>query len=103
MRHYLRLRIPITVDDGAGGQDVTWTNGPKLWADIRPVSAREQAIAGAVQTIATHRLMTHYDERITGLRRLERIAPTGPNLQILGVRDPDGKQWRMEVDCAEVV
>lgn len=102
-RHYTRLLIPTTSDDGVGGQNVTWTNGPKLWGDLQPVSAREQAIAGAVQTIATHRFTTYYDLRITTERRLQRLAPTGLTLQILGVRDVEGLQRLMEIDCAEVV
>lgn len=103
LRHYIRIRIPADVDDGEGGQAVTWRNGPTLWANIEPVSAREQSLAGAVQTIATHRISIRYDARVTGARRLARIKPSGPELQILGVRDPDGRQWWMEVDCAEVV
>lgn len=102
-RHSLRVRIPTATDDGEGGQAITWTNGPQVWANVLPVSAREQSLAGAVQTIASHRVYTHFDTRITGERRFSRLAPTGPELQILGVRDPDGKQMRMEIDCAEVV
>jgi SPP1 family predicted phage head-tail adaptor len=102
-RHSLGLRIPVTTDDGEGGQATTWTDGPQLWADVQPISAREQSLAGAVQTIASHRVSTYYDTRITGERRFKRLAPTGPELQILGVRDPDGRQRWMDVDCAEVV
>ena len=103
MRHYVRVRIPTVTDDGEGGQTVTWKNGPGLWADIRPVSAREQAIAGAVQSIASHRLFMHYDTRITIDRRIARVSPAGSELQILGIRDPTGRQREIEVDCAEVV
>ena len=102
-RHYLRVRIPTIADDGEGGQSVTWRNGAGIWADVRPVSAREQAIAGAVQSIASHRVFTHYDARITVERRLARVSPVGAELQIVGVRDPDGKQRDLEIDCAEVV
>ena len=103
LRHYVRVRIPTTTDDGEGGQSVTWRNGAGIWADIRPVSAREQSIAGAVQSIATHRVFTHWDERLTVERRLARVAPEGTELQILGMRDPDGKRRWIEIDCAEVV
>lgn len=102
-RHRVCVRIPSGTDDGAGGQPVTWTNGRRLWAQIEPVSAREQALAGAVQTIATHRVTLYYDEEVLVTRRLARIAPTGPELQILGVRDLGGVQRLLEVDCAEVV
>jgi SPP1 family predicted phage head-tail adaptor len=102
-RHRVRLVIPATVDDGVGGQVVTTTLGAFLWADVQAVSAREQAIAGAVQTIATHRVRLSYDTRVTAQRQFQRVEPTGTRLQILGVRDVDGRQREMEVDCAEVV
>ncbi len=103
MRHYVRVRIPVPVDDGEGGQTVTWRDGPGIWADIQPVSAREQAVAGAVQIIASHRVTTHYDSCLTVERRIARVSPTGPELQILGIRDLGGRQRVMEVDCTEVV
>lgn len=103
LRHYVRLRIPPGTDDGRGGQTGAWTNGHSFWADIRPVQAREQAIAGALQSIATHRVRTYYDTRITVLKRLERLAPEGTELQIVGVHDVEGRQVWMDVDCAEVI
>ena len=103
MRHLVRVLVPPATDDGVGGQTGSWTNGPEFMADIRPVSAREQAIAGAVQSIATHRVQMHYDSRVTTTRRIERLKPSGTTLQILGVRDVDGNQRWMEVDCAEVI
>jgi SPP1 family predicted phage head-tail adaptor len=102
-RHLVRVLIPSASDDGAGGQTVTVTDGPLLWANVQSVSSREQAIAGAVQTVATHRVQMPYDTRVTALRQFERVAPTGTTLQILGVRDVDGRQRMLEVDCAEVV
>ncbi len=103
MRHYVRVRVPVPVDDGEGGQRVTWSDGLGLWADIQPVSAREQAIAGAVQVIASHRVTTHYVDCITVERRIARVSPAGSELQILGIRDLGGRQRMLELDCAEVV
>ncbi len=103
LRQSLQLRIPVQTDDGEGGQSVVWTDGPQFWAAVRPLSAREQALAGSVQTVASHLVRTYYDHRINGERRFKRLTPTGPELQILGVRDVDGRQVWMEIDCAEVV
>jgi SPP1 family predicted phage head-tail adaptor len=104
MRDRVRLLVPSTTDDGEGGQSVTWpTNGPEFWAEVLPMTARESEIAGAVQSLATHRVTLHYDARITGICRLQRIAPTGVTLQILGVRDVDGRQRMLDVDCSEVI
>ena len=102
-RHIFRIRVPTTADDGEGGQSVTWSNGGDIFGRLRPATAREQAIAGSIQTIATHVLETHYDSRLTGQRRLQRVSPTGTELVIVGVRDERGDQRELLVDCAEVV
>lgn len=106
-RHLVQLLLPVETDDGEGGQLVTWDTerslGPQLWGNILPVSAREQAISGALQSIVTFRSEFAYDLRITTTRRFRRIDPCGPDLQILGVRDPDGLKRRLEVDLSEVV
>lgn len=102
-RYFMRLLIPVPIDDGEGGQRVTWTEGHGFWADIKSVSAREQAIAGVLQVPTSHRVITDYDRRITEERRLARVSPEGRELQIVGVRDPEGLQREMEVDCTEVV
>lgn len=104
MRDLVRLLIPTDPDDGEGGQTVTWPNtGPEFWAQVLPVTARESEIAGAVQSLATHRVSMHYDARIVSTARLARVAPSGITLQILGVRDPDGRQRMLDLDCAELI
>lgn len=103
MRHVVRLLTATTSDDGEGGQSVTWAQGPYLAAEIRPASAREQAIAGGVQTMASHILSMHYDSRITTLVRFARVDPAGNDLQVVGVRDQDGRQRFLDVDCMEVL
>ena len=104
MRDLLRLLVPTATDDGEGGQSVTWpTTGVEFWGDVVPITARESEIAGAVQSLATHRVSTYYDARITGTSRLARVAPSGVTLQILGVRDQDGRQRMLEIDCSEVI
>lgn len=103
-RQSLMVLAPIEADDGEGGQSVTWPDdGPTIWGDVQAVTAREQAVAGAIQTLATHRVSTYYDTRITQTCRLSRVNPAGSDLQILGIRDVDGKQRMVEIDCAEVV
>ena len=104
LRDLVRLIVPVATDDGEGGQSVTWpTTGPEFWAQVLPMTAREQEIAGAVQSLATHKVTMHYDTRIVGTCRLARVAPSGITLQILGVRDLDGRQRMLDLDCSEVI
>jgi SPP1 family predicted phage head-tail adaptor len=103
-RHYLQLLAPTTADTGRGGQSVTWpTSGTAVWGHVRTASSREQAAAGALQTVASHVVEVHYDARITADKRLRRVAPSGPTLEILGIRDVDGRQRTLELACAEVI
>ena len=103
-RHYLQLLTPTTVDDGRGGQTTTWpTAGTAVWGYVRAASSREQAAAGALQTVASHVVEVHYDARITADKRLRRVAPAGPTLEIVGVQDQDGRQRTMVITCAEVI
>lgn len=104
-RHQVRLVTPSLTDDGEGGQAQTWddTVGPLFFVNILPISADEQAVAAAIQVLKTHRVVMHHDARVSEDLRFYRVAPTGTALQILGVKDPDGRQRWLEVDCAEVV
>lgn len=103
MRHLLRLQSPTDVDDGEGGQTVTWTSLGTVWGQVLPISSREAAQAGAVQLLATHRVLVHYHTRFTARQRLDRVDPTGTQLEVIGLRDPDGYQRYLELECAEVV
>ena len=67
------------------------------------MTAREQAIASAIQVVGTHVVSLPYEAAITTECRLARVQPEGTTLQILGVRDPDGRQRDMELDCSELV
>ena len=104
MRDYLQILTPTVSDDGRGGQTVTFpTTGPWVKAFVRSASSREQAAAGALQTVATHIVQTHYDPRLTADKRLRRVGPALPMLEIIGARDEDGDQRYITLDCAEVI
>lgn len=104
MRDFLQLLTPVTSDDGRGGQSTTWpTSGPDVRAFVRAATSREQASLGALQTVATHIVLTHFDTRITADKRLKRVGWPGPTLEILGLRDPDGHRMYLECSCAEVI
>lgn len=98
------LQRPVTVADDAGGQSVTsYARVRMVWGRLQSIGAREQAQAGAVQTVATHRVTTHYGTDIVTTQRLTPKGWTGATLEILGIRDPDGTERELELDCAEVI
>ena len=104
MRDWLQILTPTVTDDGRGGQTVVFPeSGPWIKAYVRAASNREQAASGALQTVATHVVEVYFDTRITADKRLRRVAPAAPTLEIVGVRDQDGKQRLLALDCAEVI
>lgn len=100
---WVRLRVPSTVDDGEGGQVETFSDGVLLAARVRDVTGREQAIAGGIQSMATHVVECFWHATITTRCRIRRVDPTGPDLQVLGIRNPDGRQRELALDCSEAV
>ena len=102
-RRRFLLQKPVTADDGSGGQTVTWQTLLTLWGALEAISTREQAQAGAVQVVATRRVVTHYSSAITTAHRLVPKGWTGSTLEVLGVQDPDGQSRELWLDCAEVI
>ena len=103
MRDWLQLLTPAVSPDGRGGQITTWpASGPWVKAYVRSATDREQAAAGALQTVATHIVQVHYDPRITADKRLRRVGPAHPTLEIVGMHPNDTERlWTL--DCAEVI
>jgi len=102
-RRSFTVQTPVTTDDGSGGQTVTWRAMLTIWAHVEAVSAREQAQAGALQTLATRRVMTHYTSLVQATHRLVPKGWTGATLEVLGVQDPTGQGREVWLDCAEVI
>jgi SPP1 family predicted phage head-tail adaptor len=99
------VQEPVTADDNAGGQAVSTPRVVAvIWGRLRTLSVREQSQAGALQTLATHRVETHYSSVLASTQRLVPKGWTGPTLEILGVQDPDaGARRELWLDCAEAI
>jgi head-tail adaptor len=102
MQDWLQILTPTVTPDGRGGQIVTYPeSGPWVKAFVRAASHREQATAGALQTVASHVVEVYTDPRITADVRLKRI-PARPTLEIVGMRDSDDRTT-VTLECAEVI
>lgn len=98
LRHRVSIEQQAATADGAGGETVNWTSLADLWARIEPVSADEQAVAGHMAGILTHRITLRWRDDISGLMR---ITYHGRTFRILAVRDPDETQRYIVADTAE--
>lgn len=98
------VKRPVTEGDGGGGKrDLTPVTVATIWASQRAVSSRELAQAGAVQTLGTYQLSTHYTGDLATTQRLVPKGWTGPTLEIIGLRDPDGRRRVLWLDCVEAI
>ena len=52
----LTLEAPDRMPDGGGGWQVSWTALGIVWAEVRPVSARERVVGGRETSQVTHRI-----------------------------------------------
>lgn len=82
----LERRFPIT--DNVGGQLPLWLSVGRVWANIRPVSAREIVIANHRTGEITHHIQIRYNPNqpvISGMRLINATR----RFDILVVHDPD--------------
>jgi SPP1 family predicted phage head-tail adaptor len=102
LRHQVVRQTKSASSDGSGGTSGTWVDGTQYFAWVRPMTAREQQLANAQQVFATYVVTMRYGVPVAVTDRLKQL-PSGPVLEVMGVRNVDGRfQW-LELDCAAVI
>lgn len=101
-RDYVKIITPAVVDDGAGGQTDSMAAAEYVtaFAHIRPLSSRELANAGAVQSVGTHLITLAYRPGVD-TKQLVEVVADGLTFEIVGVVDPDRRQRTLELTCVE--
>lgn len=102
LRHRVTHLTRTGTPDGQGGRAVAWADGAEFYAWVRPVTARDALVVAGLQTNATHLVTARYRTGIAATDRL-RQEPDGPTLEVLGVRNEDGRNIALTIDCAEVI
>ena len=52
----LVLERQVAVDDGGGGVVASWAPVITVWAEVRPISAREALVGAAITSRVSHRI-----------------------------------------------
>jgi head-tail adaptor len=103
--HRVSCEAPAVVPDGEGGSMETWGPlEPALWdCSIESATARalENITAGTVIAQATHIVRGRFHPGLTTKARL--VKPDGAILNLLDVRDPDGRRDRTICVCSELI
>lgn len=105
LRHEITLQSPFKGTKDAVGQPVvTWKDEATVWAEVRPLTSREQFIAAQRNASTTHFVSFRHNQSISGLnaawrvnwKRFERIfAIDGPPKNI------DERNIEIQLSCTE--
>ena len=60
LRHRVTFQVRSTIIDSVGGQSTNWTDLFTVWAEVSPLTGREQMAAQAVQSETTHQITVRY-------------------------------------------
>lgn len=66
-RNRVEIQKYTTVDDGYGGQTITWDTQdklPKVWAIIKPISGNERFSNNELQSTVTHKVTIRYQTQL---------------------------------------
>jgi SPP1 family predicted phage head-tail adaptor len=102
LRHRVTLQTPTSAADGDGGYTDTWATLVTVWASVVPATARdlERAVAGTVQSSATHLVTIRY---LAGVTTKTRVLFGTRTLQVTGVQNPEERNISLVLVCQEVV
>lgn len=105
LRHLVTLENPgPAVPDADGGFTQTWTalTPPKVWAEIRPATAREleRTVTGTVMATASHIVRMRYHPQVTTQTHL---LFNGRTLNVTGVANQEERNIELVLTCVEVV
>lgn len=94
----LTLEAPVETGDGAGGVTRTYEAAATLWAQVAPLSAREEIDAVRQGATLTHRIAIRYSADITTRHRFRDGARI---YRILSLRDRDGSKRFLDISAEE--
>ena len=102
LSHRVSIQSLVTVQDESTGNFVdTWPVFAVVWAEVRPLSAREFIAAAAAQSKVSATIKIRY---LAGIKPSMRVVDGADIYQVEGVlNDPkSGREW-ITLACSQVV
>lgn len=93
------LEQPVDTLDDIGSVTRTWSLVDEVWAQITPVTGREDFTAGRNESVLTHRILIRWRPDVTGAMRLRHNARF---FNIHAALDWDEKRRFMLLQCQEI-
>ncbi len=102
LRHRLILQAPTLTADGTGGQNRTWHEVAKIWADLRDISGAQESFAESLASKTRTRITLRWRKDLTPLMRfVEAKVDSQRVFNILSVLDQTGTKRFLTCICEE--
>ena len=99
LRHFVTLQQRSEVRDAVGGTAPSWSSFADVWAEVKPVSARE-ILAGKVLAEVSHQVTIRF---LVGVKPSFRLIHDGRVLEVQTVINVDERDQLLQLLCREVV
>ena len=96
LRERVSIQSPPAVSDGAGGITGSWTTTATVSAEVRPLNAGQQLLAGAPQGETFYRVTLRGGVAVT---TADRLMWGSLALTISGIINPDMRGRWLELTC----
>ena len=98
LRHRLILQKPVLAADGTGGQNRTWQEVAKVWADLRDISGAQEGFAEGLAAVTRTRITIRWRSDLTSLMR---FVDGRRMFNIVSVLDQTGARRFLTCICEE--
>ena len=99
LRHRVVIQTLSTAKDAIGGDAETWTRLATVWAEVKPLSAREALEAQRMTSTASHFITVRYRDDLAPNMR---VVWRGRTFEISQVENLDGRDEAIRLWCSEV-
>jgi len=97
LRTRLQFYRPIENVSPTGNVDLGWVLHVERWAEIAEMKGREQLEAGRLEAQVPATVRVRYDSETVQIDASFRAGPTGPDLAVVSVAQPDQMRRMIEI------
>jgi SPP1 family predicted phage head-tail adaptor len=91
------LQNRVTVPDGGGGYETSWSDTGTIWAKVEPLGAAESLVAQQSESIVRYQIWVRWRPDLAADMRL---IWRGKTFDIVGVADAGPRVETVRLDCA---
>ena len=101
LRHRVRLQRPGGARDAVGARITTWTDVGVVWAQVEPLSGRDEMVAAQRQASTSHKVTIRYSSAVAGVAADWRVVFGERILVVDNIINPDERNEMLELFCTE--